>query len=90
MSIRIFKKNQLRLSFSGSLLFFKKNGASVQNKKAKPESQFRKRILVGVLIISLMSSIFDVETKYDSFGLHFSVPLLFETAQHHQLKEPTI
>ena len=44
------QKNQLRLSFSGSLLFFKKNGASVQNKKAKPESQFRKRILVGVLI----------------------------------------
>ena len=44
MSIRILKKNNyLRLSFSGSLLFLEKNGASVQNKKAKPESQFRKR-----------------------------------------------
>ena len=37
------KNNHLRLSFSGSLLFLEKNGASVQNKKAKPESQFRKR-----------------------------------------------
>ena len=37
------KKNQLRLSFSGSLLFFEKNGASVQNKKAKPVSKFKKR-----------------------------------------------
>ena len=27
------KKNQLRLSFSGSLLFFEKNGVPVQNKK---------------------------------------------------------
>ena len=44
------QKNQLRLSFLGSLLFFKKNGAYVQNKKAKSESQFRKRILVGALI----------------------------------------
>lgn len=40
----------------------------------------KKRILVGALIFSLMSSIFAVETKYDSFGLHFSVPLVFETA----------
>ena len=77
MSIRIFKKNQLRLSFSGNLLFFEKNIASVQNKKAKAESQFRKRILVGSLIISLMSSIFAVETKSDSFGFKFFSSITF-------------
>lgn len=46
----------------------------------------KKRILVGALIISLMSSIFAAETKYDSFGLHFSVPLLFETATENGAK----
>ena len=37
------QKKQLRLSFSGSLLFFEKNGVPIQNKKAKPVSQFKKR-----------------------------------------------
>ena len=50
MSIRILKKNNhLRLSFSGSLLFFEKNGASVQNKKQglnrNSEKDSRKSVL---------------------------------------------
>ena len=49
----------------------------------------KKRILVGALIFSLMSSIFAVETKYDSFGLHFSVPLVFETATESGAKAET-
>ena len=36
-----------------------------------------------------MSSIFAVETKYDSFGLHFSVSLLFETATENDAKAET-
>ena len=36
-----------------------------------------------------MSSIFAVETKYDSFGLHFSVPLLSETATENGAKAET-
>ena len=36
-----------------------------------------------------MSSIFAVETKYDSFGLHFSVSLLFETATKNGAKAET-
>ena len=38
---------------------------------------------------SLMSSIFAVETKYDSFGLQFSVSLLFETATENGAKTET-
>ena len=36
-----------------------------------------------------MSSIFAVEPKYDSFGFHFSVPLLFETATESGVKADT-
>lgn len=36
-----------------------------------------------------MSSVFAVETKYDSFGFHFSVPLIFENAKESGVKANT-
>lgn len=48
-----------------------------------------KRIIVGALLISLMSSISAVETKYDSFGFNFSVPIIFETAAENGVKAET-
>lgn len=49
----------------------------------------KKRILVVSLFISLMASMFAMETKYSSVGLHFSVPLLFETATGNGMKAET-
>lgn len=48
-----------------------------------------KKILIGTLLVSLMSSVFAVETKYDSFGFHFSVPLIFENAEENGVKAET-
>lgn len=49
----------------------------------------KKRILVGALLFSIMSSLFAVETKYDSFGIHFSLPLVFESASENGIKAET-
>lgn len=45
-----------------------------------------KKIFLGLLILAFSSSLFAVETKYDSFGFHFSVPLIFETAEESGIK----
>ena len=39
-----------------------------------------KRFIIGLLLTLLLFSAFAIETKYDSFGVHCSVPLVFETA----------
>lgn len=49
----------------------------------------KKKILIETLLLSLMTSVFAVETKYDSFGFHFSVPLIFENAEESGVKTET-
>lgn len=45
-----------------------------------------KKIFLGLLIMAISTSLFAVETKYDSFGFHLSAPLIFETAEESGIK----
>ncbi|MBP5444102.1 MAG: hypothetical protein J6Y60_12770 [Treponema sp.] len=38
-----------------------------------------KKFIIGILLALFVSSAFAIETKYNSFGFHFSVPLIFES-----------
>ena len=40
-----------------------------------------KKIIFGLLIMAFSTSLFAVNTKYDSFGFHLSIPLIFEKAE---------
>ncbi len=48
-----------------------------------------KKILFGMLLLAFSSSLFAVETKYDSFGFHFSAPFIFETAEENDVNAKT-